>query len=112
MNDVETHITLVTEIEWPTFASEASELCPDDVGYLIHSEHGVHGVVRWPDQRPPYYLLTPNLKPMVAIAFSSLPAVGESEAPYSWQEGRGHLVRIASFNISCASECETLGSSD
>ena len=101
LSAVETHVTLVMATESPKFTGELSD---GEVGYLIHTEQGVHGAVLWPYQPLPYYLLLPDLKTTVSMGFSSLAAVSESALPYRWRQGREHLLRITSFGIGCTHE--------
>lgn len=103
LSATEVCITLVTPTEFAKFSADA-DLSPSEVGYLIHTEHGVHGTILWPHESLPYYLLSPGLKTTVSITFSSLAAIGETAAPYRWQQGRERLLRIASFGMGCAQE--------
>ena len=103
LSTTEICITLVTPSEFSKFSADA-DLSSGDVGYLVHTDHGVHGTVLWPHDWLPYYLLSPDLKTTVSMSFSALAAVGETAAPFFWQKDREHVLRIAFFSIGCAQE--------
>jgi hypothetical protein len=115
LSAVETHISLTGGIA--SAGELARELSNEEVGYLIHSARSgeppfVHGAMLWPGVELPHYLLSAGLESTVQLTLSSLPMPGAHEPPHSWVPGRGNLIRVGSFTLSCVRKSRGRGSSE